>query len=98
MIRFLNYLPASKGSKPLPIRIARLGIASGLNPLAQYSTPMTGRHWIGCGCLENVAMEFMCGEGFGEVCKSRQVVNQINVNSGKKFIASRLHRQPATNC
>lgn len=62
MIRFLNYLPAAMGSKPLPIRIDRLRIASGLNPLEQYSTPMTGRHWIGCGCLEDVAMEFMCTE------------------------------------
>jgi hypothetical protein len=65
MIRFWNYLPAAMGSKPLPIRIERLRIASGLNPFAQYSTPMTGRHWIGCGCFEDVAVEFMCGEGFG---------------------------------
>jgi hypothetical protein len=57
-----------------------LGIASGLHPFEEYSTHMTGRHWIGCGCLENVAMEFMCGECSEELWHSFRSVKLKMMN------------------
>lgn len=90
MIRFLNYLPASMGLKLLPSRIARLGIASDWHPFEQYSMPMTGDHWVGCGCLGNVIMEFICAEGLDELSERILCVNRINEVFRKFFHSVRM--------
>ena len=88
MIRILNYLPASPGSMPLP---SRLGITSGLLPFEEHSTPwnmpMTGDHWVGCGCLGYVAVVVMCAEGGKELWQSHRSVNVKNINHEKFLIA-----------
>jgi hypothetical protein len=40
-----------------------------------WNMPMTGDHRVGCGCLGDVALEFMCAEGGKELWQSFQSVN-----------------------
>ena len=81
MIRFLNYLPAAMGSKPLPSRLMRLGIASGLHPFAERCMPATRRmpcdHEAVWESLVYVALEVMCAEGFEELWNLQTPVNDI---------------------
>lgn len=92
MIRFLNYLPAAMGSKPLQ---SRLGIASGLHPLAERSMPATKRmpcdHEVVWECLRYIALLFMCVECSEGVIGSEPGRQRENDNSRKK-VSLRLTR------